>query len=286
MMRLGRRTCLAVLALLSATATGAGAQRPVLGAVVQHDTTGRAAHTDVPLLTSHDAVVAAGVTGLVLALMPADRSIAHAFQRHGVQSNSALKSGADIFNAVGFPGVIVFSAGSYFLGLGTHSRPAAALGMHTGEAIVLGGAIDEVLKGAIGRARPYKSFDDAYDFHPGKGFASDAYTSLPSGHVTLAFAAATMASREVSRSWPGAARYVTPASYGTAMLVALARAYKNQHWASDVVGAAGVGTLAGVVFDRYNRGHPNNIFDRIFLPASIVPEQGGAAVAWTVPVHW
>ena len=285
------RGYLAALVLVGGTAASAGAQRATADTAVQSDTTGGAVHTGVRLLTSRDAAVAAGVTGLVLALMPADRPIAHAFQRPGVQSNNALRGGANVFNAVGFPGAIVFSAGSYFLGLGTHSRPVAALGMHTGEAIILGGIIDELLKGAIGRARPYRSFNDARDFHPGKGFASDAYTSLPSGHVTLAFAAATMASREVSRSWPDAARYVTPASYGTATLVALARVYKNQHWTSDVVGAAGAGTLAAVVFDRYNRGHPNNVFDRgflprVFVPAPGVPAQGGAAVAWVIPARW
>ena len=223
---------------------------------------------------------------LVVAVMPADRSIAHAFQRSGVQSNSGLRQSANIFNAAGFPGAAAYSAGAYFLGLGMHSRPIAALGMHTGEAIVLAGVLDEVLKGTIGRARPVVDIRNSHDYHPGKGFSNDDYASLPSGHVTLAFAAAAMTSREVSRSWPDAARYVTPLSYGTATLVAAARLYKNEHWASDVVGGAGLGTFAAVVFDRYNRGHPNNVFDRVFLPASVVPGRDGVAIAWVLPTQW
>lgn len=288
--RIDLRRCVIAIGCLSAAGVGgAAAQRPADSIAIRPgpvEPVNASIHAGVPLLTSHDLVIGAGVTLVVLALMPADRSIAHAFQQPGVQSSGVLKGGADVFNAIGFPGSVVFSAGAYFLGLGTHSHRVAALGMHTGEAIVLAGVMDELLKGTLGRARPYVDLTNSHDYHPGKGFSNGDYASLPSGHVTIAFALATMTSREVGRSWPGAAKYVTPISYGTATLVAFARVYKNQHWASDVVGAAGVGILAGVVFDRYNRGHPNNILDRVFLPASIVPERGGAALTWSIPTRW
>jgi hypothetical protein len=87
--------------------------------------------------------------------MTVDEGIARAFQRTSVQRNPGLKSAANTFNAIGFPGSIVLIAATYFYGLADHSRPIASLGMHTGEAVVAAGIIDEVLKGAIGRARPY-----------------------------------------------------------------------------------------------------------------------------------
>lgn len=237
---------------------------------------------NVSLFRAHDATVALGVIAVGAAVMSVDESIARSLQSPSTQSNSFLKGMTNVFSNLGFPGSAMISAATYFLGLGKHSRPIAALGMHTGEAIVLGGVLAEGLQMTIGRARPQRDVNNAHDFRFGKGFSDDDYTSLPSAHVTVAFAAATAASREVGRSWPGAARYVTPVSYTAATLVGVSRMYKNKHWASDVVGAAGLGAYSAVLFDRYNEGHPGNVFERVFLPSSIVPEHHGVAVAWSL----
>ena len=236
----------------------------------------------VSLFRKRDAVVALGVAAAAAATMSVDESLARGLQRPSTRSSSFLKGTTNVFSNLGFPGSAMLSAGTYFLGLEKRSRPIAALGMHTGEAIVLGGVLAEGLQMTIGRSRPQRDINDPRDFRFGKGFSNDDYTSLPSAHVTVAFAAATAASREVGRSWPGAARYVTPVSYAAATLVGFSRMYKNKHWASDVVAAAGLGTYSAVLFDRYNEGHPGNAFERIFLPRSIVQEHGGVVVAWSL----
>lgn len=236
----------------------------------------------VSLFRAHDAVVALGVAALGAATMSVDESIARSLQRPSNQSSSFLRGTTNVFSNVGFPGSAMMTAGAYFLGLEKRSRPIAALGMHTGEAIVLGGVLAEGLQMTIGRSRPQRDINSSRDFRFGKGFSNDDYTSLPSAHVTVAFAAATAASREVGRSWPGAAKYVTPVGYTVATLVGFSRMYKNKHWASDVVSAAGLGTYSAVLFDRYNQGHPGNIFERVFLPSSIVPDRGGVALTWSV----
>lgn len=240
------------------------------------------AQAHVPLFRAHDAVIAVGVAAIAAATMFADEPLARDLQRTSVQTNSALKGTANVFNTIGFPGSAVLSAGTYFLGLEKHSRPIAALGMHTGEAIVMGGILAEGLQMAIGRARPQRDVNNAHDFVFGKGFSDEDYTSFPSAHTTVAFAAATAASREVQRSWPAAARYVTPISYSIATLVGLSRMFKNKHWASDVVASAGLGAYSAVLFDRYNVAHPNNVFERTFLPKSVVPERRGVALVWSV----
>jgi hypothetical protein len=56
--------------------------------------------------------------------------------------------------------------------------------------------------------------------------------------------------------------------------------YNNAHWASDIVLAAGVGTLAGVDVVRWQHTHPGNWIDRTFQRVSLVPTaSGGAALA-------
>ena len=214
--------------------------------------------------------------------MSVDERLAQHFQRPSVQSDRTLRGATNAFNNIGFPGTPILSAGFYFLGLAQHSRPVAALGMHTGEAIVLGGVLSEALAMAIGRARPLHDLTNPRDFRFGKGFSDDDYTSLPSAHVTVAFAAATAISEEVGQSWPGAERVVRPVGYSLAGLVGVARMYKNKHWASDVVAGSGLGIYSAVLFERYNRFRPNNIFNRIFLPASIVPARRGASLVWAV----
>jgi len=236
----------------------------------------------VRLFRARDAEVALGVAALAAATMSIDESLAHSLQRPSVQTNLFLKGTSNVFSNLGFPGSAMITAGTYFLGLGKHSRPIAALGMHTGEAIVLGGVLAEGLQMTIGRSRPQRDINASRDFQFGKGFSSDDYTSLPSAHVTVAFAAATAASREVGRSWPGAGKYVTPISYAAATLVGASRMYKNKHWASDVVAAAGLGSYSAILFDRYNQGHPGNVFERMFLPSSVVPEHGGMMLTWSL----
>ncbi len=236
----------------------------------------------VPLFRNRDAIIGLGVAVLTAATMSVDQSLARDLQRPLVQTNSGLKGTANVFNTIGFPGSVVLSASTYFFGLAKHSRPIASLGMHTGEAIVLGGVLAEGMQMAIGRARPQRDVNDNDDFVFRRGFSSDDFTSFPSAHTTVAFATATAVSREVGRSWPGARKYVTPISYSVATLVGLSRMYKNKHWASDVVGSAGLGIYSAVLFDRYNAAHPDNIFERTFLPKSIIPRRGGVALLWSI----
>ena len=73
--------------------------------------------------------------------------------------------------------------------------------------------------------------------------------------------------------------------YGSASLVALARMYHNQHWASDVVLGAGIGTFAGLKVSRYKHLYPNNLMDRIMLGTKIAPDgRGGALIMWSGPL--
>jgi membrane-associated phospholipid phosphatase len=50
--------------------------------------------------------------------------------------------------------------------------------------------------------------------------------------------------------------------YGGAALMGLSRMYNNQHWASDVMAGAAIGTLIGIKVVKYTHSHPGNRIDR------------------------
>ena len=233
-----------------------------------------------PLFRSRDVVFVAGLGGAVAAAMSADKSVQRSLQRPSAHDNALFKGISNTTGGLGDPGSVVISAGLYFAGLGLHSRRTAALGMHTGESVVLGGIVSELLKGEIGRARPKTSPIDSRLFRSGKGFSDDGYASLPSTETTVAFAAASSLAMGINRDWPGHARIVTPVAYTLASMVGFSRMYKNEHWLSDVVAGGGLGIASGVFVDRFNRRYANNVFERWFLPSSIVPQRHGYAVEW------
>jgi hypothetical protein len=83
----------------------------------------------------------------------------------------------------------------------------------------------------------------------GVAIPSNAHTSFPSGHTTVAFAAATVFAMEYHD------RPLVPViSYTVASLIGLSRMTENKHWASDVFTGAGLGYLIGKqVVNNYHR---------------------------------
>jgi membrane-associated phospholipid phosphatase len=76
-----------------------------------------------------------------------------------------------------------------------------------------------------------------------------SYSSFPSGHTTVAFAAATVFAKEYNNT-----PIIGVIAYSAATLVGLSRITENAHWASDVFVGATVGYLAGrEVVNNYHR---------------------------------
>ena len=107
------------------------------------------------------------------------------------------------------------------------------------------GGLSVVLRGAVGRARPPGSPGDAHHYSPGHGFLDGARASFPSGHTSAAFAAATVLMRELDVAHPRARLVVGPLLLGSATFVGFSRVYDKQHWPSDVVVGAALGSITG-----------------------------------------
>ncbi|HWB25158.1 MAG TPA: phosphatase PAP2 family protein [Chitinophagaceae bacterium] len=90
----------------------------------------------------------------------------------------------------------------------------------------------ESFKRIFNRPRPYEKYPG--EIHPYD--ATETGQSFPSGHTTIAFATATSLSLEY-RKW-----YVVVPAYAWAVGVGYSRLYLGEHYPTDVLGAAVIGT--------------------------------------------
>lgn len=121
------------------------------------------------------------------------------------------------------------------------------------QAYITGAGLETVVKVLTGRTRPSSYPDDvratASFLGPFSSRAGKDNSSFPSGHTTVAFAAATVFALEYSdKPW------VPILAYSSASLIGLSRITENKHWATDVFAGAVVGFLAGRnVVNNYHR---------------------------------
>ena len=127
------------------------------------------------------------------------------------------------------------------------------------QAYITGGLVESVLKTLSGRQRPY--ITDSTIVQASPTFHGPLYktqkdakgkklnSSFPSGHTTVAFAAATVFAMEYkNKPW------IPVLSYSAATLIGLSRMTENKHWATDVLVGAALGYLTGrQVVNNYHR---------------------------------
>ena len=220
---------------------------------------------------------------MTLLARPFDDHFAARLQDSATQANRKLQGLATFVRTTATPGSYVIGGTMYLAGRLSKNDRLADLGLHGTEALVVGEAVGFVVKGVVGRQRPYVRPRDPHSYQLFRGFGrSDAYRSFPSGHTTSAFAAAAAVTSETSRWWPGSTWIVGPALYGGAALTGVSRMYNNRHWASDVLVGAGIGTFAGLKVVRYQHTHPGNRVDRWLLAGSLVPTASGHVLRWSI----
>lgn len=228
------------------------------------------------LFTWRDAAIVEGFAILAVAAAPLDRRWARRLQDSTVQENRWLRKTARFVRSVADPGAVIIGAGLYATGRLTKNEKAADLGLHGTEALFVGHGLGLLLKGVVGRARPFQDIDNPHDYQLMRGFRRRSdYRSMPSGHTIAAFAAASAVTAETSRWWPRSVWLIAPAMYGGAATTAVSRMYNNKHWASDVITGAAIGSMAGVMVVRWHHMNPGNSVDRLLLGASIKPAAGG-----------
>lgn len=127
------------------------------------------------------------------------------------------------------------------------------------QAYITGGAIESVLKFLSGRQRPFIYDSAKVEVEPrfyGPFYKSPrdvngkkTNSSFPSGHTTVAFAAATVFAMEYKNK-----PLVPILAYSAASLIGISRITENKHWATDVLTGAAIGYLTGrLVVNNYHR---------------------------------
>lgn len=237
-----------------------------------------------PLFTARDAWFAGGFLLGTAALAPLDIAVAEMVQDSSVQVDRVLSGTAGVFRVLGFPGVVLVSGGLYAVGRLADRPSLADAGLHTTEAILVAEAVTITGKLLLGRARPRLNTEDPFNFSPLRGFTHDDYQSFPSGHSTAAFATAAALTTEISMHYPRAKWWVGTLMFTGAGLVAVSRLYHNEHWASDTMMGAAIGSFGGWKVVRYTHSHPDNRVDRWLIPRAALPgPRGGVTLVWLIP---
>lgn len=244
-----------------------------------------------------DAYVAAAFTGISIIATRLDTKLAEKLQTSNNQSNKVIRNGAKFFKFMGQPAPQIIGGGLYVTGRLIKNRSVAELGLHGLESMFMSDAITTSVKLIAGRARPCRPCSPdslnvpnrrdstSTDFKLFRGFKGRDYQSFPSGHATTAFAAAAAVTAESEHFWPGHQVLVGSVLFTGASLVGVSRMYDDQHWASDVVVGAMVGTFSGFKVVKFNHNHPHNRIDRALLSIELTPNpNGGMYVGQTIKV--
>jgi membrane-associated PAP2 superfamily phosphatase len=175
----------------------------------------------------------------------------------------------------------------YGVAKATGHRTIADVSFHAAEAVAAASLTSQVIRGPLGRTRPQDAdppYEDQYEFHFFKGFTHFQQRAFPSIHSASGFAAASAIVAEVKRRDPSAVWYVAVPAYALALTPGLSRMYLGQHWASDIVAGAFVGTFYGWRIVDYSHQHPTTPVDRIFLGTvdhlRVGASGTGASLAW------
>ena len=222
----------------------------------------------------------AGALGVGIAVSTFD---AHLLAETTLLGNHAeMGRGSAIGSAIGGPGPIALGAVLYAGGRVLGNGFATATGREVMRAVVVSGGLTALIKGAVGRSRPFASPGDADEYSPGRGFLTSARASFPSGHTSAAFAAATVLTREISAHSPHARLIAGPLLLGAATFVGFSRIYDQQHWPSDVVVGAALGAITGYEVVAHAHGDRSPIGAGFLSHLALGRHENAMDIGWSL----
>jgi membrane-associated phospholipid phosphatase len=225
------------------------------------------------VITGRDLGLAAGATLGSAALSRLDVPIAHLFGDSAFHARHPGFTTAAKRTSVVTETVLMLTGGTvYGIARLRHDDGTADVALHGTESVLFPALFIQVVRGALGRARPYvvggaveRRDSDPYHFELLHGFTSFDYRSFPSMHAMASVAVAAALSTEMrDRNTPHRAA-ISSLLYAGAAMPGLARLYLDEHWASDIALGAFLGAFAGQKVVAYSHAHSDNRIDRALL---------------------
>ena len=193
--------------------------------------------------TPEDVILTGIIIGATSASLMIDEPIRVSVKKiHSPQLDQITPVGEGFGNAK-YAGA--FSGALYLGGFLIRDPELRKRGLILIETLFFNGLITEGLKIIVGRARPYLN-DGNMDMDFFKFEMDEEDYSMPSGHTSVAFSVATVLSERIGNI------YASAALYSLAGLTAFQRIYRDQHWFSDTILAAALGTIVGLKIVKLN----------------------------------
>lgn len=240
--------------LLNAGAVQASEDAPTVKEIFQYVGRDQGAILTSPLRMDSTEAWIWGVTGVsMIVLMPtynARRSVDEKYVTGIERENAQYVSFFKRLTWLG-DGMVLYgaSAVSYGVGAVTDQSRVQQVSAHWLEALIDTGLWVTGIKMLAGRNRP-GPHDPESEFGGPVGYFKNqgANSSFPSGHSALAFASASVLTREAKGNlWVGVPLYVMAGGVG------YSRMHAEKHWFSDVIVGAAIGHSIGMLVE--NRHH-------------------------------
>jgi membrane-associated phospholipid phosphatase len=225
------------------------------------------------VLSGRDLTLIAGATVGTAAISLLDVRVANvladsAFHARHPGLTSAAKRASIVTETV----LMITGGAVYGLARIEKDDGTADVALHATISVASAALAIQVVRGALGRARPHvinadgeTRHSDPYDFQLLHGFTSFDYRSFPSMHAMASFAVASALAQEMRQRDTPNRQVIAPVLYVGAAMPALARMYLDEHWSSDIAMGVFLGVLAGQKVVMYTHDHPDNRLDQALL---------------------
>lgn len=178
---------------------------------------------------------AAGILGSSVLVMVADKDISAWIHKQETPAHDEVSAFAKLYGEKTYAALFALSA--YTAGHLFCSDDIRVTGRLIGESLVFAGITTQAVKMLAGRSRPSRG-EGVWFFAPLQ--TDNGRMSLSSGHTAVAFAVSSVLSERIGNMW------ASVGLYSLASMTALSRVYDGEHWLSDVLVGAAIGTSAGI----------------------------------------